>query len=867
MPYVRPRVINFDGEGFYPNTQLYPFFDNQAVEVYTEPLEGFSTNDSSLIQGEALISNPAGRIKGVFEIPDPKVEGNPRFTTGEVSFRLTSSPTNVVSTDPQTAGETIYYATGILETEQETIIATRNAEIKKTNVSQSTSIFSTSTSVSVSNPPRGSSSGGDPGGDDGDGDGGDSGDGDPLAQTFKISTEGGIFITSIDVFFFEKDEVLPINLELRNVVNGYPGPKILPFGKIVLNPDDITLDGNGQTPTNCKFDSPVYVQEGFEYCICLVTNTPTYKVWIARMGETGIRASLTSAEVGGDATATTNVLNSERTVSEQPDFGVMFKSHNNRTWAPSLMEDLKLTVYKASFTSTTGNVTLQNDFHEYNMNNMRFGAPYTGNMGQRKLFTPGQRFGSQRGGGFFGPSQKLINNPLIFLDGSNVIQVKQKNHQMHTTANNVVLHSIKSGAETTLVNALNNVETTITLADGTNFNDTSGKYSRVAASSNFWFIRIGNEVMKYTEISGNVISNVTRGVGNGDLEGISGSSHAADDIVEIYTIHQIPIWELYGYATPVNINNQVASNSINAISNIGIDDYTVTVTSSAIIDGTGTTRAQVGGDNVYASENILYDLAQFNVQNMQLPGTNITAAIQPTAATSPSGTQTSFLKVSKASEIPISLNDNEFFDVPYMVCSKVNEEQELAGQKSLTMNLVMTRPFGQANISPVIDTKRMNAFAIANRINNIDSSAAVFPTENYVASTEPEGDNNVAVYMTRKSPLENPATALKVFFAANRDSASEILVLYKILRSDDASDFDELGWRYFNDTGNPDQAVNPSLGRDDFSEYLFTAGVTDDGLGVPLEPFIAFSIKIVMQSTNSSEPPRIKDFRALALAT
>ena len=84
--------------------------------------------------------------------------------------------------------------------------------------------------------------------------------------------------------------------------------------------------------------------------------------------------------------------------------------------------------------------------------------------------------------------------------------------------------------------------------------------------------------------------------------------------------------------------------------------------------------------------------------------------------------------------------------------------------------------------------------------------------------------------------------------------------MFKILRTDDASDFDELGWEYFNTDGSPDTASRPSLGRDDFQEYLFTAGVKDDGLGTSLSPFIAFSIKIVMQSTNSAEPPRIKDF-------
>ena len=61
--------------------------------------------------------------------------------------------------------------------------------------------------------------------------------------------------------------------------------------------------------------------------------------------------------------------------------------------------------------------------------------------------------------------------------------------------------------------------------------------------------------------------------------------------------------------------------------------------------------------------------------------------------------------------------------------------------------------------------------------------------------------------------------------------------------------------------------VSPSLGLDQFNEYEFTAGVTDDGIGTPLDEFIAFQIKIVMRATNSARPPRIKDLRILALAT
>ena len=81
--------------------------------------------------------------------------------------------------------------------------------------------------------------------------------------------------------------------------------------------------------------------------------------------------------------------------------------------------------------------------------------------------------------------------------------------------------------------------------------------------------------------------------------------------------------------------------------------------------------------------------------------------------------------------------------------------------------------------------------------------------------------------------------------------------MYKILRSDDASDFDEIGWRYFNTSGGLDVSVNESTTNDDFIEYEYTQN--------DLEEFIAFAIKIRMQGTNSSEPPRIKDLRAIAL--
>ena len=109
--------------------------------------------------------------------------------------------------------------------------------------------------------------------------------------------------------------------------------------------------------------------------------------------------------------------------------------------------------------------------------------------------------------------------------------------------------------------------------------------------------------------------------------------------------------------------------------------------------------------------------------------------------------------------------------------------------------------------------------------------------------------------------------AIKIIHGAHRPSTSEIKMMFKILRTDDASEFDDLGYRFFNTTGVDDNQTAASADENDFREYIYTAGVTDDGIGEPLDEFIGFQIKIVMQGTNCAEPPRIKDLRAIALVT
>ena len=795
IPFVRAKDITFEGFDFLPNTQVYPFFDAQAVSSFTRPSAGFSTNDASLVNGDAIITSPSGRVKGTFSIPDPKISGNPQFRTGQVSFRLTSSPTNIVSTDPVTAGETNYSAVGLQQTLQETVIATRNAEVRRTSVSQATEI----TAETVND-------GEEPSADLGPGDDDEGLDySDPLAQTFLVDVRGGMFVTSVDLFFESKDNSLPVTVEVREVQNGFPGPRVIPFGRVVKDSNDVVIDTSAQTATNFKFESPVYLQSGLEYCVAVIANVPTYKVWIARMGETEVQSTLAQAQVGGTADAAQNVLFSDRTVSEQPEFGVLFKGHNNRTWAPSLTEDLKMNIYRAEFSSLTGTVPLVNDSN---------------------------------------PVKTLEKNPLEFLDGSAVIKVFHPDHGMYSTSNNVTIANVKSEITTTLSAAITTSSTTIELTSGTNFDDTSGVYSRDA--SNVYFIKIDDEIISYTSISTNTISSATRAV-----DSTTAASHAEGATVELYMLHKIPF-------TQINKTHT-------AIANVEIDSYTVSSTATAVIDGTSSTRSRNGGTDATATENILYDVAKYQVGLLELPGTSVTAQKRPSTATSPSGSETSFTKTSAADAINVPVNENIYYNVPYLVASDINQDNEMSSVKSLSLDLKLSST--SSNLSPIVDAQRLSMIAIANRINNIDSSSDVYPTSEYFASTEPDGDNNAAIYCTKEIQLEQKATALKVLLSANRGSDAEIKVMYKIFREDDETDFNETGWRFFNDNGSPDVAVGASTGITDFREYVFTAGVTDDGIGTELDPFVSFAIKIVMQATNSTSAPRIKDLRAIALAT
>ena len=395
VPFIRSRTLSFTATRLKPNTRVYPFFDNIDITSYVTPSGG--------ALGGNLVTDANGKVEGTFAIPDPKTSSNPRWRTGQRLFRLTSSSTNsLTNANVETAANTEYVARGLLETVRETIISSREARVEMRSVTESQTITRTSTRTEERQV----------------------GYHDPLAQTFLIDDEGGVFLTSIDVFFSTKDAAIPVTVQVRNVVNGYPGQKILPFSEVTLNPSAVNTSTDGTTATKFTFASPVYIQSNVEYCFVVMANSQDYNAYVARIGETS--------------------LDTNRTISAQPYAGVLFKSQNGMTWSAEQNEDMKFTLRRAEFSNVTGEVTLTND-----------------SLGTRTL----------------------KQNALRTTNGSKVIRVFHPNHGMHGTSNNVTIAGVPSGTYNGIAHSdINGTYTSISNVTLDSYDITSGSSSNATAT-------------------------------------------------------------------------------------------------------------------------------------------------------------------------------------------------------------------------------------------------------------------------------------------------------------------------------------------------------------------------------------------------
>ena len=435
-------------------------------------------------------------------------------------------------------------------------------------------------------------------------------------------------------------------------------------------------------------------------------------------------------------------------------------------------------------------------------------------------------------------------SPSFPADDKEVL-VYHRNHGMHQRTNNIEIEGIISEVpDTSLTTTLAQGATTIQLSDASQFHTVIG--GAVIGNLNPGYIKIGDEIIKYSAIAsdGKSVTVATSGRG---ASGTADVEHPSGSAVECYNLDGIPLIEL----------NKVHD----SISCPWLDTYMLH------IDSVATNGIRGGGTDVWASQNVQFETLTPTVSTMVLPETQVTARVNTTTATSIGNgstlvDQNSF--INSGQYLDVVLNQENAFFQPQMVCSKINEQNKLDGNKSFTMAITLNTE--KDTLSPCIDLDRMSLITTSNRVNWWPGGPEPYGQQNNIdmtadVSTLPQGDQNDAVYITRLARLGSEARSLKIDFQTTRHPSTEIRVYYKAFKTGDATDPATIGWTY---VGAPLETANA---------VDYDTSATDENLwkDYPYEvrglQFNAFQIKIVMRSKNQARIPLIADLRAIALAT
>lgn len=256
---------------------------------------------------QAHYTTGQGFICGTLHLPNPNANTTYAFRTGDrIIFRIIDNPRNNLLTsegdkDYTSRADYRYTAFGLKQDETQII----NRVITTNTVTVATTVY------------------------------------DPIAQSFFVdgnTYKEGMFVPSIDLYFKNRGENLPIQLQIRPMVEGYPDSEtVLPYAETTLLPNQVTTSdlpnvANSLTRTRFTFPSPVYLAPDREYAWVLLTNDYGYDLWVSEVGQTQIGTT--------------------RWVSQQPFLGTMFKSQSGRTFTALQNEDAMFVINKCVFNST-----------------------------------------------------------------------------------------------------------------------------------------------------------------------------------------------------------------------------------------------------------------------------------------------------------------------------------------------------------------------------------------------------------------------------------------------------------------------------------------------------------------------------------
>jgi hypothetical protein len=289
------QLITFNVSQMPPNIRIYVYVNNVNITKYTGP----STQGSAI--GDPITTDQLGNAVGYLVIPSDK---DYNFNVGEMMITFGDSPDSISACKYISESILMNHGFDQVDTEQGGTVALRAMEKLRTST-QGSSVSVNTTQARL----------------------------DPLSQTFVIDGTRyplGLYVTGINLFFYAKDDKLPVAIELRPMSNGKPSTTEYFSGSYVIaSPSSIEVynEASGEAPgVAFSFRHPIYLKPG-EYAFCVTSKSDKYALLSAKQGD-------------------------GKTV-KKPFSGLLFKPQNTGDWVGDSNEDLTFQIRKAKFKTGT----------------------------------------------------------------------------------------------------------------------------------------------------------------------------------------------------------------------------------------------------------------------------------------------------------------------------------------------------------------------------------------------------------------------------------------------------------------------------------------------------------------------------------
>lgn len=772
MPFMREKVVNFSATGMKPNAILYAYLDDIDVSQYCLPA--------------VLKVDSDGKISGTFTIP------RDTFYAGERVFKLVDVNNLVEGTDYiQTQASAIYFGTNLAYAKENVTLNTTTGQLAKVTGSDTKVVTTVQTDTTFEQrftpfppPPR-----------------------DPIMQTFGVNESedlAGIYVDSVDLYFFKKDLARGIRIDIREMYNGYPGFNVLPFSSVHLDPINVKVSSDSSVATRFIFDAPVFLQNKTDYALAIMADgsSPDYAIWTAELGGIDVKT--------------------RAPIFKNSDIGVMFTSSDNKTWVPYQKEDIKFGFTRINFVAGNQdniNVKFTNDDTEYVSANDLVG---TFDVNEKVYFSNATIF------------------PATVTAGSLIINIPEESNHDIAKDSWIYVRS-QDGANTNIRKVTANTLTSITIEGALQFYPEGGAatVSKLSGNGNFYgFLKTVNYSNGYIMI-GNSTANSSVYLTE-DHYILSATSQASATIKTLNDVKYNELMPKFAISTPPLTSIDF---SVSGISNNKSGSYISDSNYYNLIFAQPTTFFDKERIVMSRSNEIRFNSNNKTLSvNAKFASTN--TKLTPVIDQIKTGVITTYNIINED-----TANDyNQALTIQYNHANctfNVGDQIRLfeAGEASSTKT---------ANVIYSYTTNSSHGTIIVNYIggSEVDASPSDFTVGanilNYTVSltTEPAGNvgatmryvnNSLSILATEKTPGSGTAKAryiskkvvladgqdaedIKVYVAAYKPAGTDIYVFAKFWNAYDPEPFDSKAWTQLT-TDNT--LVSSKTNLDDFIEYEY----------------------------------------------